>query len=165
MAEIEEKLKVETQARLKAEKIAAAEAQKRAKAETRAKAEAEARAEFAGRAKAEQEMRAELEEKARAYEEILAKAEAKARAESEAKAEAERQARENDRQMKTIKHFRLHIDTGDIYAIEQRADARVVSSCGPLEEDDLKDLDSYDYSKKKNRWVQKNLNRLILWFP
>jgi hypothetical protein len=29
----------------------------------------------------------------------------------------------------------------------------------------LKDLDSYDYSDKKNKWVQKNLNRLILWLP
>ncbi|MDT8303868.1 MAG: hypothetical protein RQ760_20460 [Sedimentisphaerales bacterium] len=70
-----------------------------------------------------------------------------------------------DKQMKTIKHFRLHIDTCDIYAIEQRADATLVGSCGPLAEDDLKDLDSYDYSDKQNAWVQKNLNKLILWFP
>ena len=68
-------------------------------------------------------------------------------------------------QMKTIKHFRLHIETGDIYAIEQRADASLVGSCGPLVENDLKDLDSYDYSNEKNKWVQKNLNRLILWLP
>ncbi|MCP4609071.1 MAG: hypothetical protein GY845_10210 [Planctomycetes bacterium] len=72
---------------------------------------------------------------------------------------------DNDKQMKTIKHFRLHIDTCDIYAIEQRADATLVGCCGPLAEDALEHLDSYDYSDKKNAWVQKNLNKLILWFP
>jgi len=68
-------------------------------------------------------------------------------------------------QMKTIKHFRLHIETCDVYAIEQRADASLVGSCGPLAEDDLKDLDSYDYSDEQNKWVQENIDRLILWFP
>jgi len=68
-------------------------------------------------------------------------------------------------QVKTIKHFRLHIETCDVYAIEQRADASLVGSCGPLAEDDLKDLDSYDYSDEQNKWVQENIDRLILWFP
>jgi|GEM_PF-4938398 len=68
-------------------------------------------------------------------------------------------------QNKTIKHFRLHIETCDVYAIEQRADASLVGSCGPLAEDDLKDLDSYDYSDEQNKWVQENIDRLILWFP
>ncbi len=72
---------------------------------------------------------------------------------------------DDDVQMKTIKHFRLHIDTCDIYAIEQRADASLVGSCGPLAENALEHLDSYDYSDKQNAWVQKNLNKLILWFP
>jgi hypothetical protein len=70
-----------------------------------------------------------------------------------------------DKQIKTIKHFRLHIDTCDIYAIEQRADATLVGSCGPLAEDDLKDLNSYEYTDKQNAWIQNNLNKLILWFP
>ncbi len=68
-------------------------------------------------------------------------------------------------QMRTIKHFRLHIETCDIYAIEQRVDASLVGSCGPLAEDALEDLNSYDYSDKQNAWVQNNLNKLILWFP
>jgi len=68
-------------------------------------------------------------------------------------------------QMKTIKHFRLHIETCDIYAIEQWSDGRLVGSCGPLAEDDLKDLNSYGYSDEQNNWVQENINRLILWFP
>jgi len=68
-------------------------------------------------------------------------------------------------QNKTIKHFRLHIETCDVYAIEQHADASLVGSCGPLAEDDLKDLDSYDYSDEQNKWVQENIDRLILWFP
>ena len=72
---------------------------------------------------------------------------------------------DHDKQMKTIRHFRLHIDTCDVYAIEQRADATLVGSCGPLAEDALEHLDSYDYSDKQNTWVQNNLNKLILWFP
>ena len=72
---------------------------------------------------------------------------------------------DGEMQMRTIKHFRLHIETCDIYAIEQRVDASLVGSCGPLAEDDLKDLNSYDYSDKQNAWVQNNLNKLILWFP
>ncbi len=67
--------------------------------------------------------------------------------------------------MKTIKHFRQHVETGDIYAIEQRSDGRLVGSCGPLVEDNLKDLDSYDYSNEQNNLVQENIDRLILWFP
>ena len=68
-------------------------------------------------------------------------------------------------QMKTIKHFRLHVETCDIYAIEQWSDGRLVGSCGPLAEDDLKDLNSYGYSDEQNNWVQENIDRLILWFP
>jgi len=67
--------------------------------------------------------------------------------------------------MKTIKHFRQHIETGEIYAIKQRSDGRLIGSCGPLVEDELKDLDSYNYSKKQNNQVQENIDRLILWFP
>lgn len=44
-------------------------------------------------------------------------------------------------------------------------DASLVGSFGPLAEDNLKDLNSYDYSYEQNDWIQKNSNRLILWFP
>ncbi len=67
--------------------------------------------------------------------------------------------------MKTIKNFRLHVDTCDIYAIEQRLDAGLVGSYGPLVEDNLKSLNSYDYTDERNTWLQKNTDRLILWFP
>ena len=67
--------------------------------------------------------------------------------------------------MKTIKHFSVHVETGDIYAMEQSLDARLVGSCGPLAENNLKGLNSYDYSDEQNKWIQKNSNRLILWFP
>lgn len=67
--------------------------------------------------------------------------------------------------METIKHFRQHVETGDIYAIEQWSDGRLVGSCGPLVEDNLKDLDSYEYSNEQNDQVQENIDRLILWFP
>jgi len=67
--------------------------------------------------------------------------------------------------MKTIKHFSVHVETGDIYAIERSSDARLVGSCGPLAENNLKDLNSYNYSDKQNNWIQKNSDRLILRFP
>ena len=68
-------------------------------------------------------------------------------------------------QMKTIKHFSVHVETGDIYAIEQSSDTGLVDSCGPLAENNLKDLNSYDYNDEQNNWIQKNSDRLILWFP
>ena len=67
--------------------------------------------------------------------------------------------------VKVVKHFRMHVDTCDIYAIEQLPDAGIVGCCGPLVEDELKNLNSYDYSDEKNDWVMKNKDRLILWFP
>ena len=67
--------------------------------------------------------------------------------------------------MKTIRYFCLHVETCDIYAIERCADASLVGSCGPLAEDDSKNLNSYNYSDEQNGWVQKNSDRLILWFP
>jgi len=67
--------------------------------------------------------------------------------------------------MKTIKHFSVHVETGDIYAMEQSLDARLVGSCGPLAENNLKDLNSYNYSNEQNGWVQRNRKQLILWFP
>jgi hypothetical protein len=67
--------------------------------------------------------------------------------------------------METIKHFSVHVETGDIYAIEQSSDAGLVGSCGPLAENNLKDLSSYNYSNEQNGWIQRNRKRLILWFP
>jgi hypothetical protein len=72
---------------------------------------------------------------------------------------------ENNAPAKVVKHFRMHIDTGDIYAIEQLPDIGMVGCCGPLAEDELKSLNSYEYSHRKNRWVRRNKDRLILWFP
>jgi len=67
--------------------------------------------------------------------------------------------------METIKYFSVHVETGDIYAIEQSPDAKLVGSCGPLAENNLKDLNSYNYSNEQNGWIQRNRKRLILWFP
>ena len=57
------------------------------------------------------------------------------------------------------------IAPGDIYAIEQLPDAKLVGSCGPLLENDLRDLNSYNYSNEHNGWIQRNRKKLILWFP
>ncbi len=67
--------------------------------------------------------------------------------------------------METIKHFSVHVETGDIYAIEQLLDARLLGSCGPLAENNLKNLNRYNYSEEQNNWIRRNWKRLILWFP
>ena len=67
--------------------------------------------------------------------------------------------------LRKIKNFRLHIETCDIYAVEQWDDAELIGSCGPLTEDELKDLNSYTYTDEKNDWLKKNSDLLILWFP
>ncbi len=67
--------------------------------------------------------------------------------------------------METIKHFSVHVETGDIYAIERSLDARLLGSCGPLAENNLKNLNRYSYSDEQNNWIRRNWKRLILWFP
>ncbi len=63
---------------------------------------------------------------------------------------------------KTSKSFYQHNDTGDIYAIERRWMGGVVGSAGPLPENDLKDLDSYDYTPERNDWLKDASDKLIL---
>jgi len=46
--------------------------------------------------------------------------------------------------MKTIRGFWQHTN-GDIYAIESTTFGKIVGGVGPLDHDDLRDLDDYDY--------------------
>ena len=46
--------------------------------------------------------------------------------------------------MKTIRGFWQHTN-GDIYAIESTTFGKIVGGVGPLDPDELRDLDDYDY--------------------
>jgi hypothetical protein len=62
----------------------------------------------------------------------------------------------------TSKSFFRHAMTGEIYAVEHRWDGELVGSAGPLPEDGLKDLDSYEYRPDRNDWIHDNSDKLIL---
>ena len=65
----------------------------------------------------------------------------------------------------TAKNFYQHRDTGEIYAIERYWSGGIVGSAGPLPEDDLKDLDSYDYTPERNDWLKDASDKLTLLVP
>ncbi len=62
----------------------------------------------------------------------------------------------------TSKDFYEHGETGEIYAIERRRTGEIVGSAGPLPENDLKHLDSYDYTPERNDWLNDASDKLIL---
>ena len=49
-----------------------------------------------------------------------------------------------------------------IFAVEIQWNGEVVGSCGPLAENDLKDLNSYEYTSDKNEWLQEVNAKLLL---
>lgn len=66
--------------------------------------------------------------------------------------------------MKTIKAFWQHTN-GKIYAIESTTLGKIVGGVGPLEPDDLRDLEDYDYKPAIIEWLQeaiasRNLRRI-----
>lgn len=63
---------------------------------------------------------------------------------------------------KTSKDFYRHRDTGEIFAVERQWDGKVVGSYGPLTENGLKDLDSYEYTPDRNDWLKDASDKLIL---
>jgi hypothetical protein len=64
-------------------------------------------------------------------------------------------------EQRTSKDFYRH-STGEIYAIEMAWDGTLIGSCGPLTENALKDLDSYDYSPDRNDWIRDQNDKLTL---
>lgn len=62
----------------------------------------------------------------------------------------------------TSKNFYKHSETGEVYAIEMLWRGGIVASAGPLDENDLKDLDSYEYTADRNDWLNENNNGMIL---
>ncbi|UCC97804.1 MAG: hypothetical protein JSW66_18410 [Phycisphaerales bacterium] len=55
--------------------------------------------------------------------------------------------------MSTIRGFWKHT-SGGIYAIESDTFGRIVGGVGPLDPNDLRDLDEYDYKPAIIGWIQ-----------
>lgn len=58
----------------------------------------------------------------------------------------------------TIKGFWRHTVYGGVYAIESTPYGELVGAVGPLDPDDLHDLESYEYTSKINDWLQRALD-------
>ncbi|MHC4618357.1 MAG: hypothetical protein ACYTEQ_11460 [Planctomycetota bacterium] len=63
--------------------------------------------------------------------------------------------------MRTHRDFYRHRATGEIYAVEITWDSDLVGSAGPLPENNLQDLDSYEYTPDLNKWIAGS-DKLIL---
>lgn len=58
----------------------------------------------------------------------------------------------------TIKGFWRHATYGGVYAIKSTPFGNLIGGVGPLDPDDLHDLDSYEYTTKINDWLQRALD-------
>lgn len=52
-----------------------------------------------------------------------------------------------------IKGFWRHVENGSIYAIEHTPSGEVLGGVGPLDPDNLLDLNDYTYTEKINIWL------------
>lgn len=57
--------------------------------------------------------------------------------------------------MATIKGFWQDIVTGKIYAIESTTLGEIVGGAGPLDANDMGDLDDYEYTTAILEWLQR----------
>ena len=64
--------------------------------------------------------------------------------------------------MATTKGFWQDSRTGKIYAIESTSFGKIVGGVGPLDENDLRDLDDYNYEPAIIEWLEEAVakNRL-----
>ena len=60
--------------------------------------------------------------------------------------------------MSSTKSFWKHTDIGRIYAIECTPFGQIVGACGPLNPDNLPDLDEVEYGKDILIWVETTMN-------
>jgi len=58
--------------------------------------------------------------------------------------------------MDTIKGFWRHVN-GKIYAVESDTFGKIVGGAGPLDLDDLHDLEDYDYKPAITQWLSDNV--------
>jgi len=57
--------------------------------------------------------------------------------------------------MATIKDFWEDERTGKIYAVESTTFGEIVGAAGPFEENELKDLEDYDYKPAIVNWLKR----------
>lgn len=60
--------------------------------------------------------------------------------------------------MATIKGFWRHRAYGGVYAIESTPFGKLIGGVGPLDPNDLYDLESYEYTSKINDWLGRALD-------
>ena len=60
--------------------------------------------------------------------------------------------------MNTIRGFWQHIN-GKIYAVESDTFGKIIGAAGPLDPNDLRDLDDYDYKPAIVGWIQDTVAR------
>lgn len=58
--------------------------------------------------------------------------------------------------MKTVKGFWQHVN-GKIYAVESTSFGEIIGGVGPLDPDNLRDLEEYDYKPAINEWLEQAL--------
>ncbi len=59
--------------------------------------------------------------------------------------------------MGRVKGFWQHVENGCIYAIESTPFGEVIGGIGPLNPDDLLELDDYEYGTRINTWLKEAL--------
>jgi hypothetical protein len=66
-----------------------------------------------------------------------------------------------------IKGFWKHVENGSIYAIENTPFGEVLGAAGPLDPNNLQELDEYHYSQKIMFWLKEALaqNKLRRFNP
>ncbi|MDH4202865.1 MAG: hypothetical protein OEV87_08215 [Phycisphaerae bacterium] len=69
--------------------------------------------------------------------------------------------------MNTTKDFWKHIENGRIYAIKCSCFGEILGACGPLDPDNLPDLDAVEWGKDTLIWVETTMaeNKLRRFNP
>ena len=60
------------------------------------------------------------------------------------------------------RNFYKDTETGDIFCIEKSWDGVVLGSCGPLQENNLKNPEDYECTLQNTLWLQDISDRLVL---
>lgn len=66
--------------------------------------------------------------------------------------------------MNNTKLYR-HRQTNELYAIRRKGSGEVVGSAGPLDIDQIEDLEALAVTADNNQWIQENAQDLILVSP
>ena len=56
--------------------------------------------------------------------------------------------------MGAVKGFWQDVDNGSIYAVESTTFGEIIGGAGPLDPENLGDLDDYEYTPRINQWLK-----------